>query len=87
MKLICRIERIDPNGALVYNTRAPFLLLFALTRLCGGPEPARAAVNKKSRPWRDALERQRGLEQYPINPKNPLHPDETSVSVASNLWC
>jgi hypothetical protein len=36
---------------------------------------------------RDALERQQGLEQYPVNPKNPLHPDETSVSVASNLWC
>jgi hypothetical protein len=23
----------------------------------------------------------------PINPKNPLHPEETSVSVALNLWC
>jgi hypothetical protein len=44
-------------------------------------------VNKKSRPRRDVLERQRDLEQYPLNPKNPLHPDETSVSVARTLWC
>jgi hypothetical protein len=28
------------------------------------------------------LSRQAELEQYPIDPKNPLHPDETSVSVA-----
>jgi hypothetical protein len=26
-------------------------------------------------------------EQYPINPKNPLNPEETFVSVARNLWC
>jgi hypothetical protein len=30
----------------------------------------------------DRLSRQLELEQYPINPKNPLHPDQTSVSVA-----
>jgi hypothetical protein len=28
------------------------------------------------------LSRQLELEQYPIDPKNPLHPDQTSVSVA-----
>jgi hypothetical protein len=53
MKRICRIERIDPNGALVYNTKAPFFLLFALTRLCGGQKPARAAVTKN--PGRGAM--------------------------------
>jgi hypothetical protein len=44
-------------------------------------------VTKKSRPRRDALERQSNLKQYPMNQKNPLHPDETSVSVARDLWC
>jgi hypothetical protein len=30
----------------------------------------------------DGPSRQAELEQYPINPNNPLHPDQTSVSVA-----
>jgi hypothetical protein len=43
------IQRIDHLGASVHRARAPFFLLFALRRLCDGPKPARAAVNKKSR--------------------------------------
>jgi hypothetical protein len=37
---------------------------------------------QKSQPGETTLSRQLELEQYPMNPKNPLHPDETSVSVA-----
>jgi hypothetical protein len=33
------------------------------------------------------LQSQSSIGIDPINPKNPLHPYETSVSVAFNLWC
>ena len=39
MKRIFLIHRIDHLGASVHRARAPFFLLFALRRLCGGPEP------------------------------------------------
>jgi hypothetical protein len=52
-------------------------------RAVAGP----SGSEQETRPRRDALERQPNLKQYPINPKNWLHPDETSVSVARTLWC
>jgi hypothetical protein len=50
MKRIFLINRINRLGALVHRARAPFSLLFALRAPSGAPKPARAAVNKKSRP-------------------------------------
>jgi hypothetical protein len=61
------------------SRQGSIFLLFALRRLCGGPEPARAAVKKKSRPAKMGCNAAR-IDQ--IDPKNPLHPEETSVSVA-----
>jgi hypothetical protein len=82
MKRIFLIKRIDHFGALVRRAGTPFFLVVCIEGSSWRTQPARAAVNKKSQPSETTLSRQAELEQYPINPKNPLHPDQTSVSVA-----
>jgi hypothetical protein len=61
-----------------FNTKAPFFLLFAL-RHAWRAEAIPSGRLQKIPARRDALLRQCGPKQYPLNPKNPLHPDETSL--------
>jgi hypothetical protein len=82
MKRIFLINPIDHFGALAHRAGAPFSLLFALRAPSGGAQASPSGSEQEIRAGHDRLSRQLELEQYPINPKNPLHPDETSVSVA-----
>jgi hypothetical protein len=82
MKLIFLINRIDQVGALVHRARAPFSLLFALRAPSGGAQASPSGSEQEIRAGHGGLSRQAELEQYPIDQKNPLHPVETSVSVA-----
>jgi hypothetical protein len=66
MKRIELITRIAPNGGTVRNTRAGISCSLPL----GMHQAPRGALLRNNK------------EKDPSNPENPLHPDETSVSVA-----
>jgi hypothetical protein len=82
MKPIFLINRIDRLGALLHRAGTPFSLLFALRAPSGGAQAGPSGSAQEIPAGHGGLSRQAELEQYPIDPKNPLHPVETSVSVA-----
>jgi hypothetical protein len=82
MKPIFLINPIDRLGALLHAPGLLSLWLFALRAPSGGAQASPSGSEQGIPAGHDRLSRQAELEQYPIDPKNPLHPDQTSVSVA-----
>jgi hypothetical protein len=69
-------------AARVSTTRAPFSLFVCIESFEWRTQASPSGSEQEIPACHDRLSRQPGLEQYPIDPKNPLHPDQTSVSVA-----
>jgi hypothetical protein len=82
MKRIFLINRIDQLGALVHRARAPFSLVICIEGSEWRAQASPSGSEQEIPAGHDRFSRQAELEQYPMNPKNPLHPDQTSVSVA-----
>jgi hypothetical protein len=79
MKRIELITRIAPRGDTVSNTRAGIFCELPLGML-PSPNKALPRNNKKNKGLGER--NYRPTRSDPSNPENPLHPDETSVSVA-----
>jgi hypothetical protein len=82
MKRIFLIKRIDHLGALVHRARAPFSLVVCIESSDWRTQASPSGSEQEIPAGHVMLSRRLELEQYPTNPKNPLHPDQTSVSVA-----